>query len=105
MYEKAAQKCSAKGYFVKCTLPLCILLTADEFEMSLDEFYMKSTNHAPPSSAFNSNPHGDDGDEKKKPEVDDEEKLESGGEVGKGGVDRVSHLSWVGVGFCLLQQV
>ena len=31
----------------------------------------------------------------KKPEVDDEEKLESGGEVGKGGVDRVSHLSWV----------
>ena len=32
---------------------------------------------------------------RKKPEVDDEEKLESGGEVGKGGVDRVSHLSWV----------
>ena len=37
----------------------------------------------------------DGDDEKKKPEVDDEEKLESGGEVGKGGVDRVSHLSWV----------
>ena len=47
----------------------------------------------------------DYGDKNQKPEVEDEEKLESGGEVGKGGVDRVSHLSWVCVGIFHLSWV
>ena len=95
MYKKVAQKCSAKEYFVKCTISLCILLTADEFEMSLDEFYMKSTNHAPPSSAFsNSNPNGDEAEKNNVSNAAKYRQFEVIGEDSLATVKDSIHLDW-----------